>query len=86
MPLGLQRIACHACRALQMPAACLQTSTCTCAPDLQDVGGCGLKNSVRHKLLRPPRVFTLQLGWQSQQEEPHSIAATLAAVDEMVRC
>lgn len=51
----------------------------------QDVGGCGLKNSVRHTLLRPPRVFTLQLGWKSQREQPHNIAATLAVVDETVR-
>lgn len=53
-------------------------------PRLQDVGGCGVKNSVSHALLRPPRVFTLQLGWSSHREDPHSIARTLAAVDETV--
>ncbi len=33
----------------------------------------------------PPRVFTLQLAWESQREEPGNIAATLAALSERVR-
>ena len=49
-----------------------------------DVGGCGAPNPVNHFLDRAPRVFTLQLAWESQQEEPADISATLAAVDAEV--
>lgn len=38
-----------------------------------------------HALVHAPRVFTLQLAWQSHHEEPAAIAATLASVDERVR-
>ena len=58
--------------------------TCTALP--QDLGGCGVRNSVTYRLARLPRVFTLQLAWESNQEGPDKIAATLAAVDETVRC
>ena len=37
-----------------------------------------------HALERAPRVFTLQLAWESHNEEPANIAATLAAVSERV--
>ena len=47
-------------------------------------GGCDARNPVVHVLGRPPRVFTLQLAWESHREEPGDIAATLAAVDERV--
>ena len=50
----------------------------------QDVGGCGAPNAMYHFLQHPPRVFTLQLAWESHSEPPESIAATLAAVDEQV--
>ncbi|PSC67694.1 Inactive ubiquitin carboxyl-terminal hydrolase 54 isoform A [Micractinium conductrix] len=50
----------------------------------EDNAGCGTKNSVVYSLGRLPRVFTLQLGWASQREEPAAIAATLRAVDEQV--
>lgn len=52
----------------------------------QAVGGCGMKNSVVHTLNSLPLVFTLQLGWGSNHEQPHNIAATLAAVDDTVSC
>jgi hypothetical protein len=32
----------------------------------------------------PPRVFTLQLVWESHEEEPAAIGATLRAVAEQV--
>ena len=37
-----------------------------------------------HVLERVPRVFTLQLAWESQREELGDIASTLAAVSERV--
>jgi hypothetical protein len=49
-----------------------------------DVGGCGAWNPVSHFLDRAPRVFTLQLAWESQREESADIAATLAAVEDSV--
>ena len=48
------------------------------------VGGCGALNSVSYGLACPPRVFTVQLAWESHSEQPASIAATLAAIDEQV--
>lgn len=45
-----------------------------------------MKNSVVHTLNSLPLVFTLQLGWNSHHEQPHIIAATLAAVDDTVSC
>jgi hypothetical protein len=33
----------------------------------------------------PPRVFTLQLVWESHEEEPATIGATLKALAEQVR-
>ena len=47
-------------------------------------GGCNVLLPVVHALVSAPRVFTLQLAWESHQEQPHNIAATLAAVDERV--
>jgi hypothetical protein len=32
----------------------------------------------------PPRVFTLQLVWESHEEEPASIGATLRAITDQV--
>ncbi|KAL4450739.1 hypothetical protein ABPG77_001095 [Micractinium sp. CCAP 211/92] len=50
----------------------------------EDMGGCGMPNSVNHFLERAPRVFTLQLTWESHSEQPADIAATLAAIDEEI--
>jgi hypothetical protein len=56
-----------------------------CWARLGTAGGCGAKLAAIHHLERaPPRVFTLQLAWESQQESPAHIAATLAAVTERV--
>jgi len=49
-----------------------------------DVGGCGALNSVNHFLQHAPRVFTLQVAWESHNEQPEAIATTLAALDEEV--
>ncbi|KAL4424466.1 hypothetical protein ABPG77_006404 [Micractinium sp. CCAP 211/92] len=50
-----------------------------------DVGGCGALYPVSHSLEgAPPRVFTLQLAWESHSEEPSAIAATMRAVGEQV--
>ena len=49
-----------------------------------DVGGCGALNSVNHFLQHAPRVFTLQVAWESHNEPPEAIATTLAALDEVV--
>lgn len=46
-----------------------------------DVGGCGALNSVNHFLQHAPRVFTLQVAWESHNEQPEAIAATLEALD-----
>jgi len=50
----------------------------------EDLGGCNTPNPVNHFLDRAPRVFTLQLAWESHSEQPADIAGTLAAVDEEV--
>ncbi|KAL4433796.1 hypothetical protein ABPG75_000237 [Micractinium tetrahymenae] len=50
----------------------------------KDMGGCGRPCPVNHFLLRAPRVFTLQLAWESHSEQSADIAATLAAIDEEV--
>lgn len=62
---------------------CTHTHTCPLAC-LQDMGGCNTKNSVRYTLRALPHVFTLQLGWLSQREQPENIAATLRSIDEQV--
>ena len=49
-----------------------------------DLGGCDASCPVSHFLVSAPRVFTLQLTWESLREEPSDIAATLAAVQEEV--
>lgn len=51
---------------------------------LLSTGGCGARLPVVHALERAPRVFMLQLAWQSQREEAADIAATLSAVGETV--
>ncbi|KAL4450736.1 hypothetical protein ABPG77_001092 [Micractinium sp. CCAP 211/92] len=50
----------------------------------RDLGGCGAKNCVSCSLTSAPRVFTVQLAWESHREEAHSVAATLANIDEQV--
>ncbi|EFN57334.1 hypothetical protein CHLNCDRAFT_21625 [Chlorella variabilis] len=51
----------------------------------EDLGGCGSPNPVNHFLEgTPPRVFTLQVAWESHSEGPDVIASTLAALDEEV--
>jgi hypothetical protein len=50
-----------------------------------DVGGCGRPNGVQRFLNgAPPRVFALQLAWESHAEPPEAIAAALAALREGV--
>ncbi len=50
-----------------------------------DVGGCGRPSGVQRFLSgAPPRVFALQLAWESHAEPPEAIAATLAALREGV--
>ena len=73
-----------------MPAAqhsCPASQSADLRPDhhVQDIGGCGQRGPVDHHLGSQPRVFTLQLGWESRGEAPEAIAATLAAVGEAVR-
>lgn len=50
-----------------------------------DLLGCGTSNPVNHFLDRAPRVFTLQVAWESDNETPEAISGTLAALDEEVR-
>ena len=49
-----------------------------------DVGGCGTLNRVNQFLQRPPRVFSMQLAWESAAEDPADIAATMELVNERV--
>ncbi|KAI3434593.1 hypothetical protein D9Q98_002662 [Chlorella vulgaris] len=49
-----------------------------------DLLGCGTSNPVNHFLDRAPRVFTLQVAWESDNETPEAISGTLAALDEEV--
>ena len=69
------------------PACLLPMPNCCacCSHSPQDVGGCGLKNTMVHALARLPRVFTLQVSWASHSETQPDIAATLAAMDDQVR-
>ena len=46
--------------------------------------GCGALNPITHFLDHAPRVFTLQLAWEGQREEPGNIEATLAGIEERV--
>jgi hypothetical protein len=49
-------------------------------------GGCGTMHPVRQVLEGGlPRVFTVQLVWESQREDPATIGCTLRAVGEEVR-
>ncbi len=72
--LNLSGVSSHVWLALQ--ASCAHSAA---------AGGCNVLLPVVHGLGAPPRVFTLQLAWESHHEEPQHIAATLAAVDERVR-
>ena len=45
-----------------------------------DVGGCNRRAPVTLALERAPRVFTLQLAWESNREEPRDIRATMQQV------
>ena len=55
---------------------------CSVAPSS---GGCGKRNAVFHYLHgQPPRVFTLQLAWERQDESGAAIAATLDAISETI--
>jgi hypothetical protein len=47
-----------------------------------DVGGCNARTAATHALRRPPRVFTLQLAWESTRESAGDVRDTLRAVDE----
>ena len=48
-----------------------------------DVGGCGAPSPPTHVLQgHPPRVFSLQLAWETSQVAPADISATLAAVED----
>ena len=58
----------------------LTAKPCVCTP----AGGCGTHNSVKQLLEQRPRVFSLQLAWESAQESPADIAATLRQVDEQL--
>ena len=49
-----------------------------------DVGGCGTLNRVNQFLQRPPRVFSMQLAWESATAGPDDIAATMENVEERV--
>ena len=47
--------------------------------------GCGKANTVERYLAgTPPRVFSLQLAWERQDESPADIAATMDAISETV--
>ncbi len=49
-----------------------------------DEGGCGERNSIQHLLDgAPPRVFTMQLAWESHCESADAIRDTLSAVQEV---
>lgn len=49
-----------------------------------DEGGCGQMSSIQHLLEgTPPRVFTMQLAWESHAESADAIRDTLAAVQEV---
>eukprot|EP00887_Chlorella_sp_A99_P005120 scaffold25.g5120.t1 len=48
-----------------------------------DVGGCGALNPITHVLQgEPPRMFTVQLAWETNQVAPADIAATMQQVQE----
>lgn len=83
----LQSLQALLCSIAWVCCSCLCASLPLPSSYAQTVGGCGMKNSVVHTLNSLPLVFTLQVGWSSHHEQPHSVAATLAAVDDTVsRC
>lgn len=50
-----------------------------------DIGGCDKRQPVRRVVEAPlPRIFTLQIAWQSHRETPHNIAETMGAVQEQL--
>ncbi len=72
----------EACPSLGRLLQLIEQQACkTCDEDL---GGCGELNPTTYFLDSTPRVFTLQLAWESQREEAGVIAATLAGVQEQV--
>ena len=47
-------------------------------------GGCNTLNSVQHFLEgRPPRVFTMQLVWETNNESRDDIQATMKTIEEV---
>ncbi|KAL4433821.1 hypothetical protein ABPG75_000262 [Micractinium tetrahymenae] len=46
-----------------------------------DLGGCGSKQPVVHRLVHAPHVFSLQLTWPSHDEAPEDIGSTLRALE-----
>lgn len=67
------------------PLGFLMASFPLCIASVPTPGGCGACNPVVHVLEGAPKVFSVQMAWESQHEEPSNIAATLAAVGEWVR-
>lgn len=53
-------------------------------PRLPCAGGCNKSTPVTTRLQEAPRVFSLQIAWQSNHESPEDIGATLGALDETV--
>ncbi|PRW57916.1 ubiquitin carboxyl-terminal hydrolase [Chlorella sorokiniana] len=49
-----------------------------------DMSGCGALNSVNHFLQGAPRVFTLQVAWETHAPDQDMVAGTLAALDATV--
>ena len=49
-------------------------------------GGCGVRNRVQHCLVsQPPKVFTMQLAWQTDNESKQDIKAAMLGIRE-VQC
>ncbi|KAA8530304.1 hypothetical protein F0562_005013 [Nyssa sinensis] len=44
-----------------------------------EAGGCGKLNRIHYKILKPPHVFTIVIGWQTAHESEENISATLTA-------
>lgn len=46
-------------------------------------GGCGEINGIQHILERPPKVFAMQIAWESQNESAEDINATMSVIREV---
>ncbi len=47
-------------------------------------GGCGVRNRVQHCLVsQPPKVFTMQLAWQTDNESKQHIKAAMLGIREV---